>query len=313
MKITPKDFFLWLGAMVAFYWSVVAFIFLIFNYIDYAFPDPLSYLPDPYSSGIPYQMASIVVMFPVYFGLFMLIRRDIARDPSRKEIWVRRWVLILTLFLAGATVAGDVIVLLTTFFSGDALTVTFLLKILIVFLVAAGVFMHFIADYWGYWDEQRKRELVVCGAVGVLMIGSIIAGFFIVGTPQHARLLRYDQQKISDLQGIQSQVVYYWQQKDTLPESLSDLTDSISGYSAPLDPQNNQPYEYRIIQAPYSFELCAEFNAAGDVQNGYVYPRYETITLPATKGVLENWQHDAGHICFERTIDPELYTLPAKQ
>lgn len=69
-KTTPKDFFLWAGAMVALYWSVVAFIFLIFNYINYSLPNNLSYLAaNPYDSGVGYEMASIIVLFPVYLVL----------------------------------------------------------------------------------------------------------------------------------------------------------------------------------------------------------------------------------------------------
>ena len=47
-KVTPKDFFLWAGAMIALYASVVAFIALIFSYLDFVYPDQLAYYtPDP--------------------------------------------------------------------------------------------------------------------------------------------------------------------------------------------------------------------------------------------------------------------------
>src|SRR5271170_5581203 len=102
-KATPKDFFLWAAAMIALYWSVISFIYLVFNYINYTFPTPTSFGPvDPYQSGVGYEMASIIVLFPIYLILMWFIRRDIARDPSRKNIWVRRWALILTLFVTGA-------------------------------------------------------------------------------------------------------------------------------------------------------------------------------------------------------------------
>jgi len=108
--ITAKDFFLWAGAMVSFYWSVIAFIFLIFDYINYSFPDALSFFPaDPYQSGISYEMASIIVLLPVYLFLMKLIRADMARDASRKDIWIRRWPLILTPLVAGVTMPVDLI------------------------------------------------------------------------------------------------------------------------------------------------------------------------------------------------------------
>ena len=155
-KTTPKDFFLWAGAMVALYWSVVAFLGLVFDYINYAFPNATSYSyypSNPYQSGISYEMASLIVLFPLFVVLMRVIHTDIVRDPSRSEIWVRRWALFLTLFVAGATMAGDIIVLLTSFLNGSDLTTAFLLKIALVFLVAAAGFMHFIADYRGYWEK----------------------------------------------------------------------------------------------------------------------------------------------------------------
>jgi len=101
-KATPKDFFLWLGAVVTLYASVGALITLLFQYIDYTFPDPLQYYVDPFNTAISFAMASLIVLVPASVVLFRLIRSDIARDPSRNEVWVRRWALVLTLFLAGA-------------------------------------------------------------------------------------------------------------------------------------------------------------------------------------------------------------------
>ena len=190
-KTTPKDFFLWAGVMVSFYWSVIATIFLIFNYIDYVFPNALAYIPaDPYQSGISSEIASIIILLPLYMFLMRLIRGDAVRDPSRNEIWVRRWALILTLFVAGAAIVVDLITLLTTFLNGEALTVAFLLKVAIILLVASGVFMHFIADLRGYWDKFPLRKRAVSIGVAILAVVVIGSGFFIVGTPAQARLAK---------------------------------------------------------------------------------------------------------------------------
>jgi len=224
-KITAKDFFLWAGAMVAFYWSIIAFILLTFDYINYAFPNALSYYPvDPYQSGISSEMASIIVLLPLYLLLMRFIHKSVAADPSRNEVWVRRWALILTLFVAGIAVAIDLITLLTTFLNGEAVTTAFLLKVLIIFLVAAGVFMHFIADLKGYWDANPKYRQMVRIGVAILAVVTIGSGFLIVGTPGQARLTRFDAQKISDLQNIQSQITSYYQAKQVLPTRLPTST-----------------------------------------------------------------------------------------
>ena len=187
-RTTPKDFFLWAGAIVSLYASISAFLGLIFDYINYSFPNVLQgYYTDPYQSGISYEMASLIVMFPIFFMLMRFIHRDIAHDATRRDIWVRRWALVLTLFIAGVTMAIDLIVLLNTFLRGETLTTPFLLKIALIFLVAAGVGMHFIADLRGYWEEFPERARRVGYGVVVLALITVGAGFFIVGTPMQAR------------------------------------------------------------------------------------------------------------------------------
>ena len=305
-RITPRDFFLWASAMVALYWSVVSFIFLIFNYINFAFPNPLSPLPNPYEGGMPYEMASILVLIPVYIALGLYIRRTIARDPSRKEIWIRRWAIIFTLFVAGATVAVDVITLLTSFFAGDEITAAFALKVLTVLVVAIIGFAYFFYDLRGYWDTHRAEEHAACWALTIVMLVAIIAGFFIVGTPYAARQMRYDDQRVNDLQSIQWQVVNYWQNKETLPSSLDQLNDPISGYVAPVDPQTNASYEYKTTGA-LSFELCATFARVNEHPTQNYMPMAVTGTPTA-----DSWAHAAGHTCYTRTIDPALYPPVSK-
>src|SRR3989344_7335374 len=97
-KVTPKDFCLWAGAMVALYGSVIAFIALLFEYINHQFPDALDYYVDPYSGGIRFAMASLVVLVPVTVVLLRFVRLDIVREPIKSDLWVRRWALVLTVF-----------------------------------------------------------------------------------------------------------------------------------------------------------------------------------------------------------------------
>src|SRR3989344_1914430 len=296
-KATPKDFFLWAGAMVTLYVGVVSLITLLFNYINYTFPDPLQYYSDPYSSGIPYAMASLIVLTPVLMVLMRIIRRNIASDPSRNDIWVRRWALFLTVFVAGATIVVDLIVLLTSLLSGEELTLAFLLKVLVVLLVAGAAFLHFLADLRGYWTSNASQARMVNWGVGVLVLVSILAGFVIVGTPQDARMYRLDQQKVNDLQSIQWQVVNFWQQKQAIPATLSELDDPLSGFVVPTDVQTGESYGYERTSNS-SFRLCATFNMAsrgGDMSVAEPY-RYG--------GEQQNWSHEAVEVCFDRTIDP---------
>lgn len=302
-KVTPKDFFLWAGAMVSLYGGVIAFVSLLFDYISTAFPNPIRegyYYGDPYFNSISRETATLLVLTPLFMALMRLIRREIARDPSRGEIWVRRWALMLTLFLAGAAMAIDVIIALTTFLQGEDLTAAFLLKVLVVLLVAGAGFLHFLADIRGYWQKESAKAKMVNWAVGVLVLAAIAAGFFIVGTPQDVRRLKQDAARVQDLQNIQWQVVNYWQQKGALPESIAALKDPISPSVIPSDPKTDQAYGYEKTGA-MSFRLCADFERESMGEEGLV-------TRPLGNE-NENWQHGSGRQCFDRTIDPELYPV----
>lgn len=307
-KATPKDFFIWAGAMLAFYAGVVSFITLLFEYINQVFPDQeLNYYYDPYASGVAYYMSSLIVLAPVFLILMRVIRRSITQDPTRADIWVRRWALFLTVFVAGATIVIDLIVLVNTFLSGEELTTRFLLKVLVVLLVAGAGFMHFLADIWGYWLKNPGYARYVNWAAAAAVVLAIAAGFLILGSPQQQRLLRLDQERVNSLQSLQSQIINFYQQKERLPQNLRELDDPLSYYTIPTDPKTGQDYGYRVTTTPGknpSFEVCATF----ETESAGVSTDYMGGTPVARHvGADERWQHGVGQTCFERVIDPELY------
>ena len=129
-KTTPKDFFLHLGAVVALYASAIALINLCFSIVNYYNPDALGPAISARAS-IAWPVSMLVVLIPVLYVLEWLIGRDLIRSPEKREIWIRRWRIYLTLFLAGATIVGDLIALINTYLNGEV-TSRFIYKILIV-------------------------------------------------------------------------------------------------------------------------------------------------------------------------------------
>src|ERR1041385_8315478 len=311
-KVTPKDFFLWAMAMIAIYSSVFALITLLFSYIDYTFPDALNYFVGPYGSGMRIGIAPLVVMFPLFLVMMRFIRSDILRDATRRDVWIRRWALYLTVFFAGLTIIIDLIALINAFLGGE-ITTRFILKVFVVLAVAGVAFMYFLAATTGFWLKYPERARYVGWGVGALVLCTIAAGFLIMGSPNQIRMYKFDDQKISDLTNIQYQIINYWQRKQALPETLEQLNDPLSGAVVPMDPQNGAAYQYKI-DGPLKFELCAEFNAL--TQPNSQYGRM-TMPIPPTAANYEGkdaasytnntWTHEAGHQCFTRTIDPELY------
>ncbi|MEK7129177.1 MAG: DUF5671 domain-containing protein, partial [Patescibacteria group bacterium] len=117
-KTTPKDFFLHLGAIAALYISAVSVLTLLFEIIDQLFPKPFEYT-DPYAGGVSLAMAMLMVAFPLYLFFMRVISSAERAVPEKRDLPVRRWLVYLTLFLAGAAIAVDLIVLLQKFFAGE--------------------------------------------------------------------------------------------------------------------------------------------------------------------------------------------------
>ena len=301
-KITAKDFFLHIAVIALLYTGTVALLNILFRVINVAFPQVTQY--NYYSStSISFPVATLIVVFPLFLFLANLLRKGYAQDPARMDYPVRKWLIYITLFIAGGVLAGDLVTLIYYFLDGQELTTSFVLKILAVLVVTGCIFGYYMDDLKDRLTGTRRN--IWRAVAAVLVIGSIVAGFSVLGTPSSQRMLRYDSQKVSDLQSIQWQIINYWQQKGVLPTTLTQLEDPISGFRAPVDPQTQEPYEYTRT-ATLTFNLCAEFNKASQVMNGSV----ARIAYPEPIGKLgESWEHVTGHACFPRTIDPQLYPV----
>ena len=301
IKVTPKDFFLHLLSIVALYVGAISFLVIIFQYVNLAFPDLLEqgyyFNSDGAYRAIRWAIASLIVIFPVYVFTTRFLNGEYAKEPEKRELRVRKWLLYFTLFVAALTIIGDLVRLIFNFLEGE-ITVRFLLKVLAVLFVAGSVFYYYLQDLR---KNTSKTKPFVCVVIGVVA-AAVIAGFFVVGSPQKERLLRFDNRRVSDLQYLQSEILYFWQSKTRLPETLAELEDDIRGVRAPSDPETGAPYTYEV-RGTETFALCAVFakeNKASGLSSALKPVPYE-------RAVSENWEHGAGSFCFERTIDPELY------
>lgn len=304
-KSSPKDVFMHLLMIGMLYASVFSFSSLWFNYINFLFPDQLNY-HNGAEDSILFATSLLVVVFPVYILLSWLLGKEMATDPEKRELRARKWLVYFTLFVSAIAIIVEIVQLVYNFLSGE-LTTPFFLKICVVLLVAVGVFGYYL------WEVRRKEDTVtkipqILGwVVSVAVLGSVVYGFFLIGSPAHQRALRLDNQRVNDLQNIQSQIINYWQQKEKLPEKIADLSNSINGFVPPIDPETNTSYEY-AVKEPLVFELCAVFKTENNGNN--VYNRSIPTTYPKSLDAYsQNWPHNIGHACFIRTIDPELYKL----
>ena len=297
-KSSPWDVFIHLLAVIALYVCVYSALSVLFQFANIALPDPLDRGADP-RDDLRYGVSMLIVFFPAYWWAWHSIEIDLAANPGKRRLWIRTCPIYLTLFLAGMLALGDVAYLLYYFMSGD-LTSRFLLKVLSVLVVAGGVLLFYrnaLRREPGLLPPTLRAFAYASAAfVGIL----IVTGFVTAGSPMRAHLASMDLQRLRDLDDVKRRVVSYWQAKDTLPTSLDQLKDEVEGYSPPRDPVSGDSYDYRTTGAK-SFELCGNFALKDSDATKRLDPwRAESNTSTA-------WNHDAGHYCFERTIDPQLY------
>lgn len=304
LRTGPKDVFLNLLMMVMLYIGVISLIWLSFAYINYKFPDPLSYYRTGILDSIRFHSSMLVVSFPILLILASLIQKDLKKEPKKHELRFSKWLVYLTLLIAALAIIIDLIYLVNRFYDGE-LTTPFLLKVLAVLAVAGAVFGYYL------WDVQNKNHKskvpkTVAWLSSSAILAMLILGVFMAGSPAEQRKVRMDNARVEHLQMIQSEVVNYWQLKRALPSKLEEVADDIRGLKMPLDPETETAYEYTVI-GPLRFKLCATFTMKS-VEGEQGISRYDYYPQSG-----DSWSHEAGNVCFERTIDPDLYpTAPVK-
>jgi hypothetical protein len=303
IKTTPKDFFLNLAVIACVYISAISLLTLLFDIINNVFPDPLAY-SDPYSAGMRMAIASLIVIYPLFLILSWILNSDISAFPEKATLPVRRWLTYLTLFVAGTAIVVDLIVLLNTFLNGEVSS-RFVFKVLAVLIVAGLMLGYYIYSLKRTITPARKFNSVFAIVGAVIIIGSLVWGFTVIGSPQNIRNIKLDMQRVSDLENIQYQITTYWQQKQKLPATISDLIDPLSGGYLPKDPQSSKDYDYTVL-GTQKFKLCATFALESQDLNRHNggFPNYLRGPYPITN---DAWKHEPGYQCFERTIDPDKY------
>jgi len=298
-RASAKDFFINLGAVVALGFFVGNLINLLFTIINKSFP--LTTGSGYYeSSSISFPVASLIIFFPVYVLLMYLLEKGYALEPEKRSVGIRKWLTYITLFISGFALAGDLVTVLYYFIDGRDITIGFILKALSILIISLSIFFYYISDVTGKLSvKSRKIWMVISGGVIILCI---IWGFSVLGSPRTQQLLKYDQQKINDLQNIENSIQNFYSTKGVLPSSFDELLTQ-NYYVNTIDSQTQKPYEYQKT-GNLTYNLCAEFNKDSK-DNGMdtstpVFDNYKNIS----------WAHRAGYYCFSETINPNLYSKP---
>lgn len=122
----------------------------------------------------------------------------------------------------------------------------------------------------------------------IALIGATLAfaiaigiGLYLAGSPAEQRLVRFDQQRISDLMQIRTSIDGYWRTHRSLPSRASEDVIGIPMDRVPRDPKSDAAYEYEVISDD-AYRLCAVFSRPS-----------------ADRLVDDFWAHEPGRHCFE--------------
>lgn len=150
--LPAREVFLYLLLFASLHASAYNLGAIAFALIDRAFPDPLqdSRILGDAGAAIRWNLSALVVAFPLFLIVLRTVTRSIARDPVKRGSRVRKWLTYLTMFVAAAALAGDLVGLVYSALGGE-LTVRFLLKAGVVGGLAGGIFGYFLTD-------MRKEE-----------------------------------------------------------------------------------------------------------------------------------------------------------
>jgi hypothetical protein len=297
--LSAREAFLYLVLFATLYISAYNCGAVLFYLIESRVPDALH----PAARGLMARealrgaVAALLIAFPVFLSLSRYIGGLVAREPEKRGSPIRKWLTYLTLFLAALILIGDLIVLVTRLLGGEPAP-RFLLKALVVFVIAAAVFGHYLGDLrreerGAEVPAPRRRALPRLAAAGMFAV--LAVGLLLVGSPGHERQARLDGQRIEKLQAVADAVQDHFRNRGRLPDSLGALVRTADG-AGPMpelsdrtqftDPETGVAFEYGFADT-LAFHLCAVF-ATRD-------PKGENTGSVRASGF---WRHEAGRTCF---------------
>jgi hypothetical protein len=240
---------------------VVALIQLANGVVDRILPSPNGYVPD--TGDLSWHIATIIIAFPIFLWVNVLIGREARSRPESLQSGVRKWLTYVALVIAAMVLIGDGIWLLASFLTG-AVTTAFVVKCLVVLAITGGTFAYYLGSVRAT-DLPAWRTRLYGGIATAAVIIAMIAGFGPVGSP-------FAQQAIARDRAIERGLY-------DLASVANDDRMAAGAKSIPAALPNAKPGEYARIDAN-RYRLCATFEAASGVDE------------------IDSWKHPAGHYCY---------------
>ena len=144
-SVSAREAFQYLLLFATLYLSAWHLGSLLFDLINRWLPDPAAQAGDFARDSMRFSVAALAIAFPVFLFSARRIAREVARAPIKRLSPVRRWLTYLTLVIAAGVLIGDMTTLLYNVLGGEA-TPRFLCKVLVVAVIAGGIFYYYMQD-----------------------------------------------------------------------------------------------------------------------------------------------------------------------
>lgn len=152
--LSARDAFLYLVMFGMLYLATYNLGNLLFQFINMAFPDPAVVEYWEWTGReIRFSTSALFVSFPVFLFVASKLATQLRNDPTQRTSAMRKWLTYLTLAVVACIIVGDLIYLLNSLLSGE-LTVRFILKALVVGVIAGAVFAYYL------WAMQQDDEVL---------------------------------------------------------------------------------------------------------------------------------------------------------
>ncbi len=287
----PREAFLHLLAFITLSTWCIAAGSLWFTLVDMWFPDPAApHFGDPLG-GMAWNIAALLVAFPVFLLVMRTVWRELKTQPEQADSGVRRWLTYVALLAAAASLIADLVVFVEHLLRGE-MGVSFAAKVAVVLVLAGGVFYFLLHSVQPGNLRIRGLGRIFALASGGFVVLTLVLSFVMFGSPSQRRLYSFDDRRSEDLERIAAVIHARWnvQGAASLPPSLASLPESATMRLA--DPGSGAAYHYEPLGGA-RYRLCATFQT--DTTR---------LPLPARRSVFR--VHPAGPHCFE--VDALLTT-----
>lgn len=260
---------------------------IFFQIVNSVFPDPLGASQEILRIGFSFLLISA----PIAFLTGRKLHRAIVGKRLPLSSSIRHWLEFIALFFAAATIIGDLATTLITFLNGE-LTLRFFFKILVILVIAGGIFGFFWGDLReGDFKKRQQYAHTFSLAFWLFVIGALVSAVTLLESPKTARNRELDSNTESNISNARDTIQDFYRTRERLPKNIGEIKN---------DPLSSGKFDTSSVEyTPKSdrgYELCADF--LRDNRNDADH---------------REWVHNIGRVCFLMNIPTDIVPLPKNE